>query len=183
MNVPKDGKPDWLRRCKDALVSLVKACSTAYRGSFAATSLMLATSSKAGSVHELDPLLSEPEWTTLINSLILVESRGRDDAWNRAEDARGCLQIRHLVVDDYNLHNPDDEITHNEVFKRDVAMRVCRWYLEYWGRHSHLSGRDPLQLRYQVLSRIWNGGPAGFRKGATLKYWHRVSNVLPLFTK
>lgn len=174
----KDGVNAWLRSFRHGLVSLRTACANSYRRSFAATTMILVTSSKlAAAPHDMTPFLTEAEWSRLINALIIVESRGRDTAHNKKEDARGCLQIRAGVVADYCLYNP--RITHDEVFRREVAIRVCRWYLEFYGRRYWQKwGHDERRTKQEILARIWNGGPSGMSKLATIGYWNTVRNFL-----
>jgi len=58
------------------------------------------------------------------------------------------------------------------------APIICTQYLNYWGGvYWARTGRRPSNM---VLSRIWNGGPRGYRKSKTLKYWN--NRVKPYLT-
>lgn len=50
------------------------------------------------------------------------------------------------------------------------AAIICTEYLDYWGGvYWQKTGKRPTNM---VLARIWNGGPRGYRKSKTLKYWN-----------
>ena len=59
---------------------------------------------------------------------------------------------------------------------RDASERIM---IEYWAVHGlayyRKTGKTPSA---EVLARIHNGGPNGWRKPATLKYWHRVKAAM-----
>ena len=56
------------------------------------------------------------------------------------------------------------------------AHRIVILYLTYWGRaYTRRTGKP---VTYEVLARIHNGGPNGWRKQATIKYWHKVRKYL-----
>jgi hypothetical protein len=49
-------------------------------------------------------------------------------------------------------------------------------YLAYYGaQYEKQTGRPATD---EVYARLWNGGPDGWRKSSTLKYWGRVRAVL-----
>lgn len=84
--------------------------------------------------------------------------------------AAGPLQIHKIVVDDVNrVYNtsfqwPDD--AHDIA----TAKRICTLYLDYWLQN--VPNPTP-----QAAARIWNGGPNGWRKRATQKYWKSVRPI------
>lgn len=58
---------------------------------------------------------------------------------------------------------------------RTKATLICTLYLEHWGREYMLTtGKIPTD---EVLARIWNGGPTGWKRHATRHYW--IARVLP----
>jgi hypothetical protein len=109
----------------------------------------------------------------LLPALIHVESGGDDHAVNYHEEAIGCLQITKAVVADFNARHKNERYEHHEMFEREKAVRVCRWYLSYW---SQKQSPDP---SLEKLARIWNGGPSGHQKTSTVKYWEKVKLFLP----
>jgi hypothetical protein len=110
----------------------------------------------------------------VVPALIQVESGGDDYAINYREEAVGCLQIRRLALADFNAHHRNERYEHHDMFERAKAVRVCRWYLSYWGTRNESS---PVPSA-EKLARIWNGGPSGHRKPTTLPYWEKVKIVL-----
>lgn len=61
-----------------------------------------------------------------------------------------------------------------DCFDPVYANRVVRAYMKRYATEKRL-GRPVTQ---QDVARIHNGGPNGYRKTATLKYWHKVQRVL-----
>lgn len=94
-----------------------------------------------------------------------VESNGNPCAYNAAEDAAGCMQIRPIMVAEaqrlglnFTLADRWDCEKSKGLF---VAMQV-------------LKGRtDP-----EVMARCWNGGSNGMKKESTINYWEKVKNQI-----
>jgi hypothetical protein len=113
----------------------------------------------------------------LIPFIIQVESGGDSLAYNAKEDACGWLQIRMCVVEDVNRKYKMN-FTSDDRDDKDKSIRICSMYLEIWGKHYEDStGKD---ATFEVLARIWNGGPLGYKKESTLKYWSKVESALKL---
>ena len=110
---------------------------------------------------------------SLINALISVESSGKDNAVGDKGKAKGCLQIWEVVVIDVNRKFNTD-YKHDDAFDRKKAIDICRKYLSIYATEARL-GRKPTLEDY---ARIWNGGPNGFKKSATEKYWEKVKKAL-----
>lgn len=92
--------------------------------------------------------------------------------------AWGVLQIRQEVITDVNRVYKTRYV-HADAEDPRKAFAICRLYLGYWGgRYQKLTGKPPT---YEVLARIWNGGPNGWRVKATRKYW--VVRVLPYLNR
>ena len=109
----------------------------------------------------------------LINALIQTESSGRDNVVGDGGAAIGPLQIHAGVVTDVNRIYKT-KYTHKDMYVRENAIDVCTKYLTYYGSEKRL-GRPPTN---EDLARIWNGGPNGYKKKATAKYWIRVQKHL-----
>lgn len=117
---------------------------------------------------------------SFVKALIKTESNGNVDAIGDNGKALGCLQIRKGVVDDVNKHYPnyyrEQLYTHDDAFCRDKAIEMCWLYLKYWGGvYENETGKKPTK---EIYSRIWNGGPNGWKKKSTLKYWEKVKKNL-----
>ena len=103
----------------------------------------------------------------LITALMIVESSGNDLAIGDNGRALGPLQIHRGVVLDVNRITGSN-YRWESMTNRAQARAVCQAYLEHYGR-----GKTTEQQ-----ARIWNGGPTGDRKAATLSYWRRVQKNL-----
>lgn len=109
----------------------------------------------------------------LVPALIQIESSGRDNAVGDGGRALGPLQVSASVVEDVNRIYRTS-YTHKEMFDRKKATDVCQKYLAFYGSERFL-GRPPTTEDY---ARIWNGGPAGWKRKATQKYWAKVRRHL-----
>lgn len=104
---------------------------------------------------------------SLISALMIVESSGNDQAIGDNGRAIGALQIHKSVVLDVNRITGSN-YRHSEMTNRVAARAVCQAYLEHYGRGKSL----------EEQARIWNGGPTGHKKAATVSYWRRVQRNL-----
>ena len=102
----------------------------------------------------------------LIAALITVETggcRNPDLAIGDGGAAIGALQIHRAVVLDVN-RIAGTSYTHAQMTNRVAARRVCEIYLTRYA-----AGKTN-----EEAARIWNGGPTGYKKSATLAYWNKV---------
>lgn len=116
-----------------------------------------------------------PTMTTisnLISALIIVESSGNDLAIGDGGRAIGPLQIHKAVIVDVNRITGSN-YRHSEMTNRAQARAVCESYLRHYGRGKSL----------EQQARIWNGGPTGDRKPATVAYWRKVQVQIEKGTK
>ena len=103
----------------------------------------------------------------LITALMIVESSGNDMAIGDNGRALGPLQIHRGVVLDVNRITGSN-YRWESMTNRVAARAVCQAYLEHYGRGKSL----------EEQARIWNGGPNGHKKAATVSYWRRVQKNL-----
>ena len=103
----------------------------------------------------------------LIAAIITVESNGNDTAIGDGGRAIGALQIHKAVVVDAN-RIAGTSYTHQQMTNRIAARRVCEIYLSRYA-----AGKTN-----EEAARIWNGGPTGHRKSATVSYWNKVKKHL-----
>jgi len=106
--------------------------------------------------------------TDLVQALIMVESSGREDAYNEQEDAVGCLQIRRVMVKDVNRilkkQGEKKRFKMKDRWNCEKAVEIFEVYTDYY----HPNEDD------ETVARGWNGGPDGYTKLATEKYWDKV---------
>ena len=110
---------------------------------------------------------------SLLRAITYVESRGDNSAIGDGGLAYGSLQIHKGVVLDVNRVYGTN-YTHENAFDRASAVDMFRKYLAIYAIERRL-GRQPTR---EDKARIWNGGPNGFRKDATVGYWQKVKLAL-----
>ena len=104
-----------------------------------------------------------------INLHIYHESRGNDWAigdHKLAHKAYGPLQIRQLVCDDVNQAYGTKYRAKQCLGNRALSIEIARKYWLLYATREQL-GREPTSID---RAGIWNGGPKGYRRTATLKY-------------
>ena len=111
-----------------------------------------------------------PQQTQLVQAIILVESNGKDDAVGDNGSAIGCLQIWKPYWLDANIGGK-----YSDCFSRDYAVRVFDAYMKRYAREAWT---NPNKFDAEKVARIHNGGPKGYRKKATEKYWKKVKILL-----
>jgi len=105
---------------------------------------------------------------TLIAGMIQVESRGNECAYNRREDAVGCLQIRPIMVREVNRLLGSEVYTMNDRWDCDKSVDMLMVIVE----------KHHKDLDYESIARCWNGGPNGMSKASTESYWMKVKSHL-----
>ena len=123
-------------------------------------------------------MLAVPQYnaqqTKLINALIQVESNGKDDAVGDNGNAIGCLQIWKIYHIDATERSNIGGV-YADCFQRDYAVLVFDAYMR---RYARSAWTDPLKFDAEKVARIHNGGPKGYKKTATVKYWKKVKILL-----
>lgn len=112
----------------------------------------------------------------VIEAIEIVESNGNPNAINESENAFGALQIREIMIDDYNRitnQNFPHDIAYNRAFAYIVAQEIFSHYMK---------GIENPTAKH--LAFIWNGGgsawkrvdnPKNDKKQKNLdRYWEKV---------
>jgi hypothetical protein len=110
---------------------------------------------------------------SLLRAITYVESRGDNSAIGDGGLAYGSLQIHRGVVLDVNRVYGTN-YTHHDAFDRAAAVDLFHKYLAIYAIERRL-GREPTR---EDKARIWNGGPNGFKKDVTRRYWAKVEAAL-----
>ena len=110
---------------------------------------------------------------SLLRAITYVESRGDNSAVGDGGLAYGSLQIHKGVVLDVNRVY-GTKYTHRDAFDRASAVDMFHKYLAIYAVERRL-GREPTR---EDKARIWNGGPNGFKKDVTRRYWAKVEAAL-----
>ena len=112
-------------------------------------------------------------YMTLILALIMVESNGNDFEIGDDGKAYGCLQMHAAYVQDAAEYAGKDWV-HEDAFQRVVAIQIFMAYMARYATEERL-GREPT---LEDIARIHNGGPNGYKKKSTEKYWQKVKSML-----
>lgn len=123
-------------------------------------------------------LLAEVPTTVFIDAISWKESKHDDRAVRNertGDEARGRFQIRQCVLDDVNRIYGTG-YSRQDCFNKAKATAILRMYLSYWGEYYRRQEGRPATV--EVLARIWNGGPEGWRKRSTLGYWCEVQKQI-----
>lgn len=134
-------------------------------------SLLLALTMSGPSVQRLDELRTELR--PLLTALAIVESGNKDDVPDGdGGKAIGRYQIWSVYWQDATEYAPAIGGAYKAVKDKDYAERVIvAYFLRY--------GKDAIEARdFEKLARIHNGGPKGYKKRATDKYWAKVKTHL-----
>jgi soluble lytic murein transglycosylase-like protein len=109
-----------------------------------------------------------PDLNDLIDALCIVESSNNPSAIGDGGQAVGILQIHPIMIKDVNRILGKDAYTLRDRLDPVKSRKICRVYLSHYGKGK----------QFDYLARIWNGGPSGWKKKCTEKYWLRVEKVL-----
>ena len=120
--------------------------------------------------------MSPIDWGLFLAIMIQLESSG--DELARGQDGEyGCLQITQACIEDvnriYKLEDTSEEYFIWDAGKVKVSKEICKKYLSYWGSKYEQEAKALGQSTFETYARIWNGGPRGYKKEATEKYWER----------
>ncbi|HLP43934.1 MAG TPA: hypothetical protein VK145_01495 [Candidatus Nanoarchaeia archaeon] len=121
--------------------------------------------------------VSAGQSSALVNALIQVESGGDDSAVgdkNLKNKAYGCLQVRQDCVDDVNRVYGTNYRAKDCLNDRALSIKIYELYMKLYATKKRL-GREPTD---EDRARIWNGGPNGWKKSSTKKYWAKVKKKL-----
>ena len=113
----------------------------------------------------------------LLKAIAIKESGDNDKAIGDKgfrEHAYGHLQIRRPCIDDVNkkfgTHHKAKECLGN----RELSEWTCK---EYINMHATSKALHKLPTD-ESMCRIWNGGPHGYKKTSTVKYWVKIQKIL-----
>lgn len=110
----------------------------------------------------------EKQATSLVASIIEVESGGDPNAIGDGGKAVGVLQIHPIMVREVN------RILQREEYTCSDRLDPVRSVDMFWVYTNHYSPRASAE----VIARRWNGGPDGDREPATIPYWRKVQHAL-----
>jgi hypothetical protein len=133
------------------------------------TAHMIHTTKKEPTPQPIAPLT---QTDSLISALIYVESRGKDSAYCKKEEAVGCLQIRPIMVREVNrilkIQGKENRFQLKDRWNREKSLEI----FHVWKNFHHSNSTN------EQIARNWNGGPKGYQKRSTIKYWAKVEQQL-----
>lgn len=110
----------------------------------------------------------------LLDSICYVESGCEEGAIGDGGNAIGPYQIWETYWRDAMEHDPSIGGNYEDCMCKDYSERVV---LSYWDRYA-TEKRLGRPVTDEDKARIHNGGPNGYKKRATLKYWDKVESNL-----
>ena len=111
--------------------------------------------------------LALPLRAGLWEAVCTVESGGNALAIGDGGKAAGIAQIWAITVKDVN-RIAGTRYTLNDRFNVEKSKAIFQLYTNYYGK-----GRSD-----EYKARIWNGGPTGNKKRATIAYWNKIKKHL-----
>jgi len=108
-----------------------------------------------------------PARAGLWDAVCAVESSGNSRAIGDKGRAAGIAQIWARTVTDINRF-AGTKYTLNDRFDPAKSKQMFTLYTEHYGK-----GRS-----VEFKARVWNGGPQGANKSATLVYWYKIQSKL-----
>ena len=119
-----------------------------------------------------DAVRSATRADLLWQAICMVESGGDHRAYNQRENAAGIGQIRPILVRDCNRICGYERFTLEDRWKPRRSREMFETFVSHYSR----TGTD------EEAARLWNGGPRGPHKGATLTYWRKVQAAMKKMT-
>ena len=111
----------------------------------------------------------------LLNAICDAESHGNVNAVGDNGKAIGAFQIHKIYVDDVNNFS-SVKYTYEDRKNKEKSKAIVKAYLEHYGKN--YEKKTGKKATNEVLARIHNGGPNGWKKDATKKYWNKVEKEL-----
>lgn len=118
--------------------------------------------------------------TDVIYAIEEVESNRNPHAINTQENALGCLQIRPIMIADYNRITGED-LSHDIAYNRAMAYIIASTIFNHY-----MKGIENPNAKH--LAFIWNGGGSAWKRVDNPKndqkqknldlYWAKVKNYL-----
>ena len=111
----------------------------------------------------------------LIEALIYVESRGKEKCIGDLHlivPSVGVLQIRPIMVREVNrilaILGENKRYKNKDRYSRQKSIEM----FIIWRDFHHKNDSD------EIIARCWNGGPNGYKRKSTLRYWKKVKKAL-----
>lgn len=111
----------------------------------------------------------------IYHAIAVVESGLDTMAIGDGGDAVGMYQIHKIYVDDVN-RIANTSYTYNDRFNKEKSLEMVKIYLNHYSKvYKNKTGKEATN---EVKARIHNGGPDGWSKKSTERYWKKVKKYL-----
>jgi hypothetical protein len=107
-----------------------------------------------------------------LNALGKVESNNNDLAIGDNGKAISRFQIWRVCYQDAREYNKTINFSYESLTNKVNAEIIVNSYLSRYCKES-IKNND-----FEKMARIWNGGPSGYKKQSTIKYWDKIKNNL-----
>jgi soluble lytic murein transglycosylase-like protein len=116
---------------------------------------------------------------TLVDKIIYAESRGNPNAYRKDTNAIGLMQIRPVVLKEWNNLNPSKQFESKDLFNPYINVDVGVWYLTRIKKH--YLPHYKLEPHLENILTSWNVGPT--KHGEQIGDARRNFDRLPQKTK
>ena len=108
-------------------------------------------------------------YDSIFNKIAFIESNNNPNVIGDNGTSFGIVQIQKSVIKDVNYYW-GTSFKHSEAFSKERSKRIFKLYL------LSLIERQGIRTEEQIV-RCWNGGPEGFKKSSTDKYWEKYQGI------
>ena len=126
-------------------------------------------------IEVIEQPIIEDQKQKLIEALIQVESRGKENCVGDLHlivPSVGVLQIRPIMVREVNrilaILGENKCYKNKDRYSRQKSIEM----FIIWRDFHHKNDSD------EIIARCWNGGPNGYKRKSTLRYWKKVKKAL-----
>ena len=112
--------------------------------------------------------------TRLLDAICTVESNCNDDAVGDGGDSIGAYQIQYAYWKDATDFDKSIGGSYQDCKDSEYSRKIV---LAYWSRYATIT-RVGEEVTDEDRARIHNGGPNGYKRNSTNKYWTKVKAVL-----
>ena len=117
--------------------------------------------------------VENPSLRKLLDAIRKVESNGDCSKIGKVGEL-GCYQIRECYWQDALEHDSSIGGEYEDVIDREYAEKVI---YAFWNRYA-TEKRLGRPVTDEDRARIHNGGPNGYKKTSTIKYWDKIKEIL-----
>lgn len=124
-----------------------------------------------GFVYETEYYKEQHKMEELLDAIRKVESQNGKYLTGKNKEF-GPYQMKNIVIDDVNRILCKNIYEYKDAMNEEKSREICRFYIDYW------AGKAGLRGNIEAMARIWNGGPKGYKKESTIKYWNKIKEAL-----